>query len=127
MNQIINSHILKLSGRAELPKEISIGHNYEINAKGSITKEELHDNENGTFNKVYTFKPITTEIITGLGETLKLKDTRRTSQLIRSSLWKLHDQEGYVEPFDEVYEQVGFLIMRDLPQYLREAVKRLEK
>lgn len=102
----INSHILKLSGKAELPKEVSIGHNYKIVSEGSITKEELHDNNDGSFNKVYSFRPITIEITTDKGEALKLKDTRSASQLLRGRLYKCWVNANSSLSFDEWYQKL---------------------
>ena len=104
----INSHILKLSGKAELPSTISIGHNYKILSEGSVTKEELHDNEDGSFNKVYTFRPVTIEIQTDKGESLKLKDTRSASQLLRGRLWKQWQNAKSNLSFDDWYQKLMF-------------------
>ena len=109
----INSHILKLTGKSELPSEIEIGHNYKITCEGSITKEELHDNEDGTFNKVYIFRPVTIEIITNKGETLKLKDTRSYSQLFRARMWKKWQDANSQLSFDDWY---GRLMQRLIQQ-----------
>lgn len=102
----INSYILKLTGKSELPKELSIGHNFEVLAQGSVTKEELHDNEDGTANKVYTFRPITIEIKKELGESLKLKDTRSSSQLFRARLWKQWQNAKSNLSFDDWYNNL---------------------
>lgn len=100
----VNSHVLKLSGRAELPNEIDIGHNYHISLEGSVPKTELHDNEDGTFNKVYTFRPVKIELLTQKGETLKLKDNRRASQLFRARLWKEHTNSKSELSFEDWYQ-----------------------
>ena len=48
----INSHILRLAGRAELPQELEANQNYHISLEGSVPKIEMHSNEDGTFNIV---------------------------------------------------------------------------
>jgi hypothetical protein len=121
----INSHILKMLGKSELPSAIQIGHNYEVIAKGSITKEELHDNEDGTGDKIYTFKPITVELKTELGESLKLKDPRRNSEKFRAYLYKLWRDEGILMDFDTCYEKVTLKAMADMPRLLREVIQEL--
>lgn len=104
--QVINSYILKLSGRAELPKEIEPGHNYHISLEGSIPKMELHDNEDGTWNKVYLFRPVKVELLNSKGESLKLKDTRKKSQLWRAQVWKRHSESDSNLSFEDFYERL---------------------
>lgn len=103
----INSHILRLSGKAELPEEIQPGHNYHVSIEGSIPKVELHDNENGTWDKIYTFKSVKIDILDPLGKTLVLKDTRSQSQLFRAKLRHIYnfDQNISVD-FDTFYKNI---------------------
>jgi len=54
----VSSHILKLKGNAELPEAVEITHNYKITLEGSITGYKVEDNENGTENRIYDFKPV---------------------------------------------------------------------
>lgn len=112
----INSHILKLIGKAELPQEIDIGHNYHISIEGSIPKTELHDNENGSYNRVYTFKAIKIELLTEKGEVLKLKDTRSMSQLFRAHMWKMWQGAKTELSFDDWYN----ILMQRLIQNAQE-------
>ena len=109
----INSHILKLSGRAELPQEIDIGHNYHISMEGSVPKTELHDNEDGTFNRVYTFKPVKIELLDDKGEMLKLKDTRSMSQLFRGRMWKQWQDAHTDMSFDDWYHLLMQRMIQD--------------
>ena len=109
----INSHVLRLTGRAELPKEIDIGHNYHISLEGSIPKTELHDNENGTYNKVYTFKPVKVELLTDKGETLKLRDARSMSQLFRGRMWKQWQDAKTELSFEEWYNILMQRLIQD--------------
>ncbi len=123
----INSHILKLSGKSELPHEIEEGFNYHVSLAGSINKIEFHDNEDGTWNKVYTFKPITVELLDPKGKSLKLKDPRKNSQKIRNMLWKHYFNEGVAEDFDSLYDAFTQEVMMQTPQLMREALNRLNK
>lgn len=109
----VNSHILKLSGKAELPQEIDIGHNYHISMEGSVPKTELHDNEDGSFNRIYTFKPVKIELLTEKGETLKLKDSRSMSQLLRARLWKQWQEAKTELGFDEWYNRLMQRLIQD--------------
>ena len=36
----INSHILKISGNAELPNELILGNNYETTLQGTVVKSQ---------------------------------------------------------------------------------------
>lgn len=124
--ETINSFILKLQGKAELPKEIETGHNYEVKLQGSVNKVELHDNEDGTWDKVFTFKPVIVELVNGKGESLKLKDSRKNSQKMRNYLFKLYHEEGYIEDFDRVYDMFTYEVMGMTPSLLRSAIKRIQ-
>lgn len=114
----INSHILKLTGKCELPKELAIGHNYEIALKGSVIAYSESDNDDGTVNRTYTFKPVTGEINTELGETIKAKDNRSNSQLIRSLLYKKWVNAASSESFEDFYDRVCRGIMRDVDELI---------
>ena len=121
----VNSHILKLKGNSELPEEIEIGHNYHIALEGSVTGFKVEDNEDGTFNKIYDFKPVKVDVLTPLGKSLKLKDPRKSSQKFRNYCYKIWIEEGYTEPFDEVYENTIWEAMSMMPALVREAIKRM--
>ena len=123
----INSHILKIQGRVELPHAVDMGHNYHVSVEGSINKEEIHDNEDGTCNRVSTFKPIKVSLLTPKGESLKLKDPRKNSQKLRNYLFKLYTEEGYIEDFDRVYDEFTNATMAFAPSLLKEAIKRINE
>lgn len=122
----MNTYYVKLSGKANIPEQLSIGHNYKITADCSITSESKVDNEDGSFSITWKAEPVTVEIERDNGEKIKAKDTRRNSQKIRNFLWKLHEQEGYGEDFDKVYDEATWIILRDLPITLREAIKKIK-
>jgi len=46
----------------EVSKQYELGEDVEITLKGSIIKQEIEDNQDGTVNLVYIFKPAITEI-----------------------------------------------------------------
>jgi hypothetical protein len=99
----LNNYILKLTGKAELPEPIAIGHNFNVALSGSIVSEAKHDNSDGSFSFIYTFKPVKVELLTDKGESLKLKDTRSASQLFRGALYKNWLNEQSSLPFDDWY------------------------
>lgn len=80
----INSHILKITGKVEVPQKLTSGHNYKVTIEGAVPKMETSDNENGTFDITYTLKPIKVEFIDETGLTIKAKDPRRNSELART-------------------------------------------
>jgi len=121
----INSNSLKIAGKAELPSDIEIAHNYHISLEGSVTGFKVEDNEDGTFNKIYDFKPVKVDLLTPLGKSLKLKDPRKNSQKMRNYLFKVYHDEGYCEDFDLVYDAFSKEVMSMTPGLLREAIKRL--
>ena len=123
----ISSHILKLTGKAELPEEIKISENYHVSLDGSVIDEKLATQDDGTFSKTYTFKPIKIDLLDHLGNTLKLKDPRNMSQRVRSSTWKVWTNEACNKEFDLVYEQTMILVIRNIDRLVLEAISRLNK
>lgn len=111
----ISSHVLRISGKAELPNEIEIGHNYHISMSGSVTDFKEADMENGTRSRTYTFKPVKVELLDPLGKTLKLKDPRKMSQLFRQSAWKMWKDSASNIDFDTFYERLVYTSIRELP------------
>ena len=102
----ISNYILKLTGKAELPKPIEIGQNYHISLSGAIRTATDSDNDDGTMSRIYTFKPIKVELLNELGETIKAKDTRSNSQLLRSLIYKRWVNAASKMSFDDYYDKV---------------------
>lgn len=118
MEPKVDSYMLKLSGKCELPEAIENCTNYDVLLKGSVISVADADNHDGTVNRVYTFKPITGEILRNNGESLKLKDTRSISQLMRSLIYKKWVNAASSLTFDEYYERMGYGIMRDMDELI---------
>lgn len=113
---MISSHILKISGKSELPKEVTIGHNYHLSLEGSITSFTETDNEDGSHNRIYSFKPIKLDLLTETGESLKLKDTRSKSQLFRGRMWKQWQNNADNLSFEEWYERLMDNLIQMAPE-----------
>lgn len=113
-----NSHILKLTGKSELPEAVEIGHNYHVELDGSITAIAEHDNNDGTADKIYTFKPIKLEVLTPKGKTLVLKDTRSNSQLLRGMLHGKWKNAASNIDFEEAYSKFSFGVMSDMDELI---------
>ena len=92
-----------------------------------MSKVELHDNEDSTWNKIYTFRPIKIEVLDPKGKSLKLKDPRKNSAKIRAMLWKQYFNEGISEDFDLLYDAVTMEIMLRMSELMEAGLKRLNK
>lgn len=114
----IKSHILKLTGKSELPEALEIGNNYSVALSGSITAIAEHDNNDGTSDKIYTFKPIKLEVLTPKGKTLVLKDTRSNSQLLRGMLHGKWKNAASNIDFEEAYSKFSFGVMSDMDELI---------
>lgn len=114
----VSNYVLKLTGKAELPKPIEMGNNYSIALSGSIRTATDADNDDGTFSRIYTFKPVKIELLTELGETIKLKDTRSNSQLIRSLVYKRWVNAASKISFDEYYDKVSGAMMMHIDKII---------
>ncbi len=120
-------YYIKIQGKANIPNALAIGHNYKITADCSITTATKADNNDGTFDYTFKAEPITIEIQKDNGETIKAKDPRRNSVLIRNGLWKVYFNEGITEEFDSVYNEVSWVILSRMPDLMREALSRLKE
>lgn len=110
----INSHILKISGNAELPSELKLGDNYRVTIEGTVVKSQDSDNHNGTFDRQYTLKPVFVELIDNKGESIKARDTRSESQLFRGLLKKKWIEKNLDIEFETFYS----LVYKRLYKYL---------
>ncbi len=106
-----DNYLLKLSGKAESPKPLQVSNNIRVALEGSITSEIKSDNQDGSFTYIWTFKPVRVETLDETGETIKMRDTRSNSQLIRSILYKKWVNAASPISFDEYYDQVSRAIM----------------
>jgi len=107
-----DSYVLKLSGKAELPKELEIGHNIKTTLEGSIVSETIEDNDDGSHTHLYKFKPVYVELINEKGERLRAKDTRSRGQQLRAQLWKEWREANEPIGFDEYYDREMLQIMQ---------------
>lgn len=110
----MNSHVIKLSGKAELPQALEVGHNIHVSLEGAITAETKQDNDDGSYTFYYTFKPIVVEAITGKGERIRAKDTRSRSQQMRSLLFKRWREANEAEEFESWYDKKMLELMNNL-------------
>ncbi len=107
-----DTHLLRISGKAELPQAIEIGHNFHCAIEGSVVSQTKSDNENGEFTYTYLFKPIKIDLLTPKGESLKLKDTRTSSQLFRARIWAIWKNGSYALDFDTFYNNLMVTLLQ---------------
>ena len=101
----MDSHAIKLSGKAESPEPIEIGHNFRVELEGSIVSETVSDNDDGTKTHTYLFKPVIVEAVTAKGERIRAKDTRSRSQQLRSLLFKRWREVNDPIEFEDYYDK----------------------
>jgi len=101
-----NTRYIQFSGKAEIGKDLQVGNNYAILSTGTIISETRHDNNDGMFDKSYKWKVITTEITDEMGESIKAKDTRGNSSLIRSQAYAIWRDSGSSKDFDTFYNEL---------------------
>lgn len=110
----INEHIIQLSGKASIPEPLEVGGNYKITMDGSVITETMSDNHDGTANRIFKFKPIVLLTTDKTGKTIKSKDTRSMSQLLRGSIRKRWINIASRMDEEKYYETIMYGIMRDL-------------
>ena len=82
----ISGRYCKINAQFELPQDLTIGRDYQIELTGSITACTEKDAENGTFEREYRFKSILGAIKDDLGATIKLTDKTRKSVKLRGMI-----------------------------------------
>lgn len=117
----LNSHILKLSGSAELSAPLELATRYAIGAEVSITDERKVDNEDGSYDIEYKAKLVRAQIHTKEGR-LDTKDkthesvkTRRAIMVIRNDYRQDMDDEFW-------YAMVQKSIRAHLPEIINNYV-----
>jgi hypothetical protein len=123
----MDSYFLKLTGKAELPQAISIGHNFRVLAEGSIVSEEISDNDDGFKNHGYKFQPVKLEAITETGKTIKAKDTRSDSKLWHAQMYVKWKEADVDMDSDEFYHLVCSWERRNADFIVAAALKELKK
>lgn len=79
--------LIKLSGKAAVSMPLSVNNNFKVVIQGEITEERKKNRQDGGMIYTWVFEPVLVETINHLGETLKAKDVRKTSQRMRSRSW----------------------------------------
>jgi len=95
----LNEHIVKLQGKANIPKELLMGRSYSMSMTGAVDNISDSDNEDGTFDRLYRFRPLVAEIMSDNGETMKTKEMRSWGKQMRAAIW--HEWKESNEPVSE--------------------------
>lgn len=109
-----DSYSIKLSGKAELEAPLEIGHNFHVELEGSITGENINDNDDGTKSHSYLFRPVRVEVIKETGERLRAKDTRSRSQQLRAMIFRDWRNGNFSETFEDYYDRIMLDVMQKL-------------
>ena len=120
----INEHIVKLTGKANIPSALNIAENYDVNIEGTITTSTTSDNHDGTYDVIYKLQPIRVQLVTSKGKTIVAKDTRSNSQLLRSLIYKKWINAASEVPFEDFYTDVIHVVMFRINDMIDEAEKR---
>lgn len=80
----MNSHSIKLSGRFEIPEQLEIDKDYNVNITGSIEAISKHS-DGGEFEYVYSLKPMYGDVELK-GETVKFVKKGSKSQVLRAKI-----------------------------------------
>ena len=102
----INTKYIQFSGKAEVSEELKVGNNYEITSQGTIVSSTIHDNDNGTVDISYKWRVITSEITNEKGESIKAKDTRSNSTLLRNQAYAIWREESTSMDFETFYSEL---------------------
>jgi hypothetical protein len=96
MSMEINSHIIKLSGSAELDRQLDLGKEYKFFGTGAVSDINHSSNEDGTFDQVHKLKLLTLAIESE-GELIPAKDKGRQSQKLRKAIYSIPHADSYDE------------------------------
>lgn len=102
----IDTRYIKFSGKAEISNDLTVGNNYSILSQGTITAETLTDLHNGTFAKSYKWEVIQSEITGEKGESIKSKDTRSNSTLMRNQHYAIWRNLTCSVDFDSFHDEM---------------------
>lgn len=67
----VNEHIVQLTGTANIPQPLSLGHDYEIVANVNCYRVTEVDNHDGSINKLYKLKVVDSVVRNSLGKEIK--------------------------------------------------------
>lgn len=90
-----------------------------LTLRGAITKIGYDDNEDGTFDRIHTFKPKLVEATINNGPSVKSVDKRKQSQLLRGQIEYLRREFKPTADQQAFYEEAMRGVRHELPDMLK--------
>jgi|SRR3990167_5809656 len=106
-------HYLKLKGKVNIGESLELEHDYQITIRGSITGLSKDTNHNGDMDIGYRFEPLTVEVLTPKGETIRA-DRYKQSQKMRLALKKKWESSHEELDFPDFYKRETDRIIREI-------------
>mgnify|MGYP001562233911 CR=1 FL=1 len=80
----INEHIIRIFGKATLTQPLDLSQSFKLEVDGAVTETSDTDNQDGTVDRTYKFKPTIISVLKSNGEVTRTKDTRSRSVQMRA-------------------------------------------
>ncbi len=90
-----------------------------LTLRGAVTKVGYEDLNDGTFDRVHTFKPKFVEAVQRNGKALKGTDKRRQSALLKGQIEHLRREFAPTEGEQEFYDRAMQVIRKDCAEVLK--------
>jgi len=101
----INENHIKWN-KDQFPIKSSLEHDdVTLTLRGAIVKVAYHDNFDGTFDRIHTFKPKFVEAVQRNGPAVKSEDKRKQSQLLKGQIEHLRREFKPTEDDQEFYDK----------------------
>lgn len=111
----ISEHVIKISGKATLSEPLDLSHSFELNVTGAVTDTTDTDNQDGSFSRIYKFKPAVVAVLKHNGEVTKTKDMRAKSQQMRAVITREWREDGATTlTAEEYYDKRMNQLIQDL-------------
>lgn len=109
----MNNYFLQLKGKVNISEPLLKGHDYHVSITGSITGFTTEDNFDGSDSISFKLEPLTVEILTPQGLTLKASKYKQSQKMrlaLRERWLASHEQLD----FEEYYKQETDRIIREI-------------
>lgn len=124
---LINEHIIKFSGMANLPRPLKENHSYQVNGEFDIININHANKQNGTKDLIYCAKSTgIIEISEGTERPIYAKKITTPSQKLRFAIEMYHQEHNGEPGYDfinaeaeDFYENTIKLINGNLPNIIR--------
>ena len=91
----------------------------ELTLRGAVTKVGYDDNDDGTFDRIHTFKPKMVDKVVIKGKAVKGTDKRRQSALLKGQIEHLRREFAPTEDEQEFYDKSMQVIRKDTAEVLK--------